>query len=489
MVIIKKYQGFSLIELAIVLAILGIVFTAGLKGISSFKHSSYTKESEKNLVEIKQQVLKFGVINKYLPCPDSDGDGYEDRTTQTGSLGSVERCSDTVGGVPYLDLGFEKSDVDDGWGNSIRYAVNTDTTNANLICDKTSSASMFCNKGTSSNITWFNLDTPPTAIKKGVGNYIVCNKTASNCSASVPPSKIETDTAVVVLVAYNEDGATTIASMPSCSGIPSQNVENCNVDNLYHQREITVDKANFFDDVVTTISGYEVKSAVISKTISWNSYGPTGPTPSSLTPTYTNFDISSKEYNADQNQIETAGDDVVLVNRNVSQDLNLGKGNDYIAIGNNLTAGKTLKTGQGNDTAYIVGAASGNILLGSGDDKFVLGNNLTSELKAGKGNDKVWIQGNVNSGSTLNLGADNDVLWVGNTADSSTGNINKTINGGSGTDILVLENFASATEFWATSSPYQPANITNFEYIIFADDGSGNRQYCKWGGHGANACP
>lgn len=487
MVLIKKQQGFSLIELAIVLGILGLVFAGGLTGISSFQHSSNTKESQNNLAFIKKQALNFGVINKFLPCPDTDGDGFENRTTQTGTLGSVERCTANVGGVPYLDLGLQETDANDGWGNAIRYAVNTDTTNANLICDKTSAASMFCNSGSSVGVFWFTVtDTPPFASDRGTGNYYICNDSAASCSGTPADSDLESDSAAVVLVAYNEDGATTLAACGSASGA---NAENCDTDLYYHQKTLSVADGAFFDDVITSISGYEVKSTLLSGVISWNSYTPTTTT-SGLTPTVEIFDVTQTEIDAGNVPTSNSNSaDVILVNRDVSADLNLQNGDDYIAIGNNLDSGATLDAGNGNDTVYIVGSALGTVLLGSGDDQFVLATDLTNVLDTGSGNDRVWIQGNINSGSSLTLGSNDDVLWVGNTADSSTGNIKETIDGGSGTDILVLENFASAADFWATSSPYQPANLTNIEYIVFADDSYGNRQYCELGGSGADACP
>ena len=468
----RKLQGFSLIEMAIVLSIVGLVFAGFLTGIGSFNHSSNTKESQKNLADIKKQTLNFGVINKYLPCPDSDGDGLENRATQTGTLGSVERCSVTVGGVPYLDLGLEESDAEDGWSNSIRYAVNIDTINANLICDKTSAASMFCNSGSAMGVFWFTVtDTPPFAADRGDGNYYICNDTAASCSGTPANSDLESDSASVVLVAYNQDGAKTLAA---CGAETGANNENCDTDLYYHQESLTIEEGAFFDDVITSISGYEIKSKLLSAVISWNSFTPTIPT-SGLTPTYEDFDITADDTVPLSN---TNSPDVILVNRNVSTDINLQNGDDYIAIGNNLTAGTTLDADDGDDTVYIVGDALGSVLLGNGDDTFVLGTDLTSVMNAGNGNDKVWVQGNINSGSTLDMGDDDDVLWVGNSLDPSSGNVDQFIDGGDGVDILVLENFASAADFWASG---QFINVTGFEYIIFADDGYGNRTHCEVG--------
>lgn len=468
----RKELGFSLVELAIVLSILGLVFVGAMTSFGSFKQTAFIKESQSHSSNIKKQILNFGLINKYLPCPDTNANGFENRITVSGSLGTVDRCASSVGTVPYLDLGLIESDVEDGWGNKLRYAVNTNTTSANLICDKTSSASMFCNSGSASGTFWFTLtDTPPFASDRGLGNYFVCNDNAAICTGTPVDADLQTDSAVLILVAYNEDGS---IALNACGTMSGANNENCDTDEYYHQRQLTTVEGSFFDDVITTISGYEVKAKLLSSLVSWNSYTPTNPS-NTLTPTYEDFDITESDTVPISN---TNSPDVILVNRNVSADINLQNGDDYIAIGNNLEA--TLNADDGDDQVYIVGSALGNVLLGNGDDQFVLGSDLTESLNADDGSDKVWIQGNVNSGSSLNLGDDDDVLWIGNGADPSAGNISELIEGGSGEDILVLENFTSEQEFWG-ATPTQYTNISNFEYIIFADDGSGVRSYCTWG--------
>lgn len=474
----KKQFGFSLVELSIVLLIIGVVFVGFLTGIGSFQHSNNIKESQSNLSNIKKQVLNFGVINKYLPCPDTDTirDGLENRTSVSTSLGTFERCTASVGGVPYLDLGLQESDAEDGWSNPIRYAVNTDTTNANLICNKTSSASMFCNSGSAMGVFWFTLtDTPPFASDRGAGNYYICNENAASCSGTPSPADLESDTASVVLVAYNQDGALTLGA---CGATTGANNENCDTDLYYHQETLTIEDSVFFDDVITSISGYEVKAKLASSVVAWNSYTPTTPV-SGLTPTVEIFDITQAEIDA--GNVPTSNNnspDVILVNRNVTTGLNLQNGDDYIAIGNNLDAGTgVLEADDGDDTVYIVGSAYSDVDLGNGDDTFVLGKDLTNALDAGNGKDKVWIQGDIASGSSFTMGDGDDILWLGLSNDSATGDIEQAIDGGADYDILVLENVAQ----WSDLSGSEQSNIQNFELIIFSDDGSGNRNYCLVG--------
>ncbi len=470
---IKQQKGFTLVELSIVIAILGIVFVGFATGLGTFQHSKTTSEGQLSVGNIKKQVLNFGVINKYLPCPDTDDDGLENRTNATSAiLGNVQVCTNVTGMVPYLDLGLRESDAVDGWGNPIRYAVNTNANNGSLICDKRQAASMFCNFSVGT--AWFSLvDTPPFADDRGDGNYYVCSDSASACNATTVAtnSNVVTDTATVLLVAYNEDGANTLANCGSASGA---NQENCDVDDYYHQKNHTSAEGNFFDDVILALNGNEIKSLLLSQQIAWYSYTPTTNS-TTLTPTYESFDIVANDTVPIENG---SGQDVVLVNRNVSQSLDLKGGDDYMAIGKDLQVGSELSAGNGDDQIYIVGAALSNVLLGSGNDSMVLGGDLTNTIKAQNGDDHVWIQGNVNSGSTLLMGKGDDTLWLGNSAVPTSGNLLDAIDGGSDGggndyDILVLENVAQWNDLTATEQGY----IHNFELVIFSDDGSGSRAY------------
>ena len=469
----QNQNGFSLVEIMVVLAILGIVFVGFSGGLSSFHHSSEVKESQNNLTNIKKQVLQFGMVNKYLPCPDTDGDGLENR------IGLA--CAAITGNAPYLDLGLKEPAVRDAWGNFIRYAVNTDSDDAGLICDKTNAASMFCNAGNATLTAWFNLtETPPLTGNPGAGNYFVCNQNTTTCNGAPAAINLESDTAAVVLVAYNEDGAQTLASCLTQGGAIQNNCDT--TDNHYHQAARTNEAVAFFDDDVVFISGYEVKAKLLSPVVSWNNYDTAATTPTTLTPTFETFDIST---DADVAAAATSGDDVVLVNRNVSKETSFGAGDDYIAIGNNLESSSDLSTGGGNDSLYIVGAALSDINLGNGDDVFVLETSLTNQLKARDGNDRVWIKGDIMPGSDLRMGADDDTLWLGTTSITNSGAINEVVNGQAGYDILVLENVATWSAF---DSSGQNLDVINFELIIFSDDGTGNRNYHVCTNDGSDRC-
>ena len=455
----QSQQGFSLIEIVIVLAIIGVLSTGFLFGVSEFKAVQNMKEAQQKTKHLKEQLLMFGKVNKFLPCPDSDFDGFEDR--------SGSACLTTVGTAPYVDLGLKREEAQDAWGNFIRYSVNQNANLPSLICDKRTSASFFCNSGFG--VNWFTFtETPPLSINRGGGNYYVCNQNPAICDGTSigSASNLASDTASIVLVAYNEDGHQAVTN---CGLNTGASLENCDVDAFYQQGAMSSEEGNFYDDIVLAINGAEIKNAMLGNVVVWNEF-PAIAGQGQLTATYEDFDITATD---NQASIETAGDDVVFVKRNVDTALNLGSGDDYIAIGNDLNTGAILDTGAGNDTVYIVGQANANVLLGDGDDAFVLATDLTQTLDASTGNDKVWIQGNVISGAVFTLGAGDDVVWLGESSDPLSGGLTSNVDGGLGYDILVLENMTQSE--WNTNAIFQ-TYVANFELVVFSDNGSGIRE-------------
>jgi prepilin-type N-terminal cleavage/methylation domain-containing protein len=416
---IIKLKGFSLVEMSVVLVIIGVVFLGAFSGVGEQRKVAKQLETEEILKNVKEQIMKFAMVNKYLPCPDTDvtPDGVQNRTSvPVAGIPDVNVCSRDFGTVPYLEIGIRRADAQDAYGNFIRYAVNRDAADqANVvICDDTSSASYFCDATPGTAV--FNLrNTPPLSGNDGDGNYTVCNQSAGSCDASTSPIGVETKVAAVVLVAYNEDGSQTLSACGSASAL---NQQNCDTDAFYHQAQKTSVAANFFDDLILAITGYEIKSTILSPQVVWNNTGANTP----LTPTYNDYDLNADDYVPLD---DASNPDVITVNRNITTALDLGLGNDYVVIGNDLSSeieydNKTgiitsngdqadLNTGGGDDSVYIVNAANSSVTLGEGNDQFVLGTDLTNDLLTEAGNDQVWIQGSVVEGTTQSTVMSTDI--------------------------------------------------------------------------------
>lgn len=134
----KQIVGFSLVEMAVVLTIVGVLLAGLLPTLTSQVEQRRRTETNKQLDEIKQALLGFAVSNKRLPCPasSSNSNGLESFCTNALPLScgtrlttfqAHGRCSDPSGFIPSVTLGLSNADAQgyaiDGWNNRIRYAV------------------------------------------------------------------------------------------------------------------------------------------------------------------------------------------------------------------------------------------------------------------------------------------------------------------------------------------------------------------------------
>ena len=105
-------SGFSLVEMAIVLAIVALLLGGLLPTISSQVEQSRRNETLKYMNEVRDALLGYVIANKHLPCPDTNGDGSAEATCTT--------AVSQRGTLPYKDLGVADKD---SFGSVLVYAV------------------------------------------------------------------------------------------------------------------------------------------------------------------------------------------------------------------------------------------------------------------------------------------------------------------------------------------------------------------------------
>lgn len=111
-----KYKlGFTLVEMAIVLVIVGLLISAFLTPLSAQLEQSRNAEVRRDLLEIKEALLGFAVINGRLPCPDIDDNGTDD------GCGNMNSTATTGGNVPWSTINTKQLDP---WGRRYQYRVN-----------------------------------------------------------------------------------------------------------------------------------------------------------------------------------------------------------------------------------------------------------------------------------------------------------------------------------------------------------------------------
>ncbi|MBU0689369.1 MAG: type II secretion system GspH family protein [Gammaproteobacteria bacterium] len=115
-------QGFTLVEMSMVLAIVTLLLAGLVPTISGQIEQRRSAETKKQLEEIQQALIGFAIIKGRLPCPaTTSSNGVE--SPSTGGT-----CSNFFDGyVPGATLGLnslnEQGLVLDAWDNPIRYVV------------------------------------------------------------------------------------------------------------------------------------------------------------------------------------------------------------------------------------------------------------------------------------------------------------------------------------------------------------------------------
>ncbi|MCX8087114.1 MAG: type II secretion system GspH family protein [Rhodocyclaceae bacterium] len=113
-----RRRGFTLTEMAVVLVILALLIGGMVVPLTVQQDIRNASETQKLLSDVTEALYGYALTHSaldgrpHLPCPDTDGDGRENR--------SGTACVSPEGDLPWAELGLGRQD---SWGNPLRYRV------------------------------------------------------------------------------------------------------------------------------------------------------------------------------------------------------------------------------------------------------------------------------------------------------------------------------------------------------------------------------
>lgn len=223
----NKINGFTLIEVAIVLLIITLALGSVLGPISSQLKQSKINETEEQLEEIKQAILAFAIVNNRLPCPDIDlpRDGSENPNCAPAT---------SVGGLPTVELGLTKRL--DAWGGEIIYRVTS--TFADTLPAGAGSPCV------------------PAATANPNVSFEICSPGDINVFQEATLTTPVANNLPVILISMGQ--------RKNAADTSAEETENTNGDTFFVSREYTDANANTpFNDQVVWISAPELVSAMV----------------------------------------------------------------------------------------------------------------------------------------------------------------------------------------------------------------------------------
>jgi len=147
--------GFTLVELSVVLAIVGLLMGSLMFTLSAQADQRNFEETRRRLEQARELLLAFAIVNGRLPCPARSNSAGAEVRNAAGECKDAANVQDYYGGtlaggvtgglLPAVTIGYQQTDSDgfalDAWQKRIRYAVARTVTN----CSGTSTLPHFSN--------------------------------------------------------------------------------------------------------------------------------------------------------------------------------------------------------------------------------------------------------------------------------------------------------------------------------------------------------
>jgi prepilin-type N-terminal cleavage/methylation domain-containing protein len=203
---LKKTKGFTLLEIAVVLLIVGLLTGTLLVPLSNQVNQRKIEDTKRILEENKNAVLGYAITKGFLPCPAiSENDGNEDRTS--GQCTGGKR----IGYLPWITLGTQKSD---SWGRLLRYSITPTFSRAPVSTVSIADINVRTRDYTSGNLTGIASSVPVMIMShgpNGYGGYLENGAIISDTSTTNIDEKNNSATTATNTFIYRDLSANTTA--------------------------------------------------------------------------------------------------------------------------------------------------------------------------------------------------------------------------------------------------------------------------------------
>ncbi|TFW70986.1 prepilin-type cleavage/methylation domain-containing protein [Methylotenera oryzisoli] len=256
--------GFTLVEMAIVIVILGFVLGALLMPMQVQRQQQAQLQTENTLAIAKRALLGYAQAHGRLPCPATAvSNGIEQ------PIGGAATCTQAVGFLPAATLGMQPADAQgyalDGWDNRIRYAVTQSSAGGAATPDFTTNiadnaATPLVNEADGMNVVGMSNLLPDLRVcASSVGI------TAAVCSAAVPETNYLINNAVAVIYSIGATGNQAIGGADETANLNDADANGIVDDGVFvsHEPRSAADANGEFDHIVTWISPYVLYNAMI----------------------------------------------------------------------------------------------------------------------------------------------------------------------------------------------------------------------------------
>ncbi len=260
--------GFSLVELAVVMAIVAFLLGSLMYTLSAQTEQRSFEEARRRVEQARELVIAFAIINGRLPCPaTSTSNGDEAPTGGGACTGYLPDGANTTGFLPATAIGFRPVDSSgfaiDPWGHRLRYAVASTATapSGSTGCTTPSNPAAFTTAAT--------LKASTNSIACVPLNLVICSA-SQNTNSGAPPScgtfgvtgdaRAVTNQRTVVAVIF-APGKNTVAATGGAD--ESENIDNDGVF-VWHEPRPTGASGGEFDDYLIWISAGELYGRLIA---------------------------------------------------------------------------------------------------------------------------------------------------------------------------------------------------------------------------------